>query len=163
MVNPTPPSWSSNSGIISDGIKSATPDLVQFNDEDIVSNAELITDLLFENIGGQELLIIARHDTVNGQQVKYQPIKNLDLLQQDYNPLNIIRMQGTYETNFNNFSINLADKIPFIGNGPNGENVYLDSNGAIVIDLVNILPDEQVDIQITSSGTIYEADIYNDN
>jgi len=159
MVNPTPVTWSSNSGIISNGIKSATPDLVQFNDDDIINNAELITDLLFENIGGQELLTIARHDTVNGQQVKYQPIKNLEQLQQDYNPLNMLRLQGTYDKTFNNFPIKLADRIPFVGNGPEGENVYLDANGAIVIDLVNILPDEQVDIQITSSGTIYEASI----
>lgn len=159
MVNPTPVTWSSNSGIVSDGIKSATPDLIQFNDDDIVSNAELITDLLFENIGGQELLTISRHDTVNGQQVKYQPIRNLESLQQDYNSLNIIRMQGTYDQTFTNFAINLAERIPTVGNGANGENVYLDSQGSIVIDLVNLLPDEQVDVQITSSGTIYEADI----
>lgn len=159
MVNPTPITWSSNSGIVSNGVKSASPDLVQFNDEDVVSNAELIADLLFENIGGQELLSIARHDTVNGQDVKYQLIKNLEELQQDYNPLNILRLQGTYEKTFSNFPIKLSDKIPFVGNGPNGDNVYLDANGAIVIDLVNIQQDEQVDIQITSSGTIYEASI----
>lgn len=159
MVNPTPVTWSSSSGIISNGIKSATPDLIQFNDDDITSNAELITDLLFEDIGGQELLTIARHDTVNGQDVKYQPIKNLQDLQQDYNPINILRLQGTYDKTFNNFPIKLSDRIPFVGNGPDGENVYLNGNGAIVIDLVNIQSDEQVDIQITSSGTIYEADI----
>lgn len=159
MVNPTPISWSSNSGIVSDGIKSATPDIIQFNDEDINSNAELIADILFENIGGQELLAITRHDTVNGQSVKHTFFKNLETIQQDYNSLNILRLQGTLDKTFNNFSIRLADKIPFEGNGPNGENVYLDASGSIVIDLVNLLGDEQVEVQITSSGTIYEANI----
>lgn len=159
MVNPTPLTWSSNSGIISDGIKSATPDLIQFNDEEIISNAEIMAELLFESIGGQEILSIARHDTVNGQEVKNQPIKNLQFLQQDYNPLNILRLQGTYDKTFNNFSIKLSERIPFVGNGINGSNVYLDSNGSIVIDLVNIIADEQVEIEIISGGTIYEANI----
>lgn len=159
MVNPTPVTWSSNSGIVSNGIKSASPDLVQFNDDEIISNSEIIFDLLFENIGGQELLSIARHDTVNGQEVKSQLIKNLDILQQDYNPLNILRLQGTYDKTFANFSIKLSERIPFVGNGEDGDNVYLDDEGSIVIDLVNILSDEQVEFQITSSGTIYEANI----
>jgi len=159
MVNPTPISWSSNSGIVSDGIKSATPDIIQFNDEDINSNAELLADILFENIGGQELLAITRHDTVNGQSVKHTFFKNLETIQQDYNSLNILRLQGTLDKTFDNFSVKLADKIPFEGNGPNGENVYLDSSGSIVIELVNLLGDEQVEVQITSSGTIYEANI----
>jgi hypothetical protein len=159
MVNPTPMSWSSNSGIISNGIKSATPDLIEFNDDDIQGNAELIADILFENISGQELLAITRHDTVNGQGVSYNIFKNLETIQQDYNPLNILRLQGTFDKTFDNFSIKLADKIPFVANGINGENVYLDSSGSIVIDLVNLLFDEQVDVQITSSGTIYEANI----
>lgn len=159
MVEPTPVIWSSNTSIRANAIKSATPDIVQFNDEDIVNNAELIADLLFEDIGGQELLSIARHDTVNGQSVKYQPIQNLDSIQQEYNPSNIIRLNSTYDKIFKNFSIKLADKIPFVGNGENGSNIYLDDNGSIVIEFVNLLPDEQIEYQITSSGTIYEADL----
>ena len=115
--------------------------------------------MLFEDVGGQEILTIGRYDTVNGQDISYQPIKNLNLIQQEYNPNNLVRIQQTSDRIFGNFPIKLGDKIPVVGNGPSGENVYLDSDGSIVIELVNLESDEQVEIQIASSGTIYEAEI----
>lgn len=140
-------------------VKSATPDIVQFNDDEIIGNAEIIADLLFENVGGQELLTIGRYDTVNGQDVKYQPFKNLKILQQEYNPNNLIRLQQTSNLVFANYSIKLDNKIPFEGNGENGSNVYINSDGDLVIEFVNLSPDEQIEVQITSSGTIYEVGV----
>jgi hypothetical protein len=139
-------------------IKTATPDIVLFNDDAVP--AEIIADLLFENIGGQELLTISRFDTVNGEDVKYQPIKNLNIIQQEFNPNNLLKLQQTSETVFGNFPIRLIGKIPNIGNGPDGSNIYRDSvTGDIVIEFVNLANDEQVDVQIATSGTIYEAGI----
>lgn len=138
-------------------IKTAPIDTVLFNDDLVDQN--IIADLLFEDVGGQEILTIARYDTVNGQDVSYQPIKNLNLIQQEYNPNNLVRIQQTSNTIFGNFPIKLNDKIPVEGNGPSGENVYLNESGSIVIELVNLELDEQVEIQIASNGTIYEADI----
>lgn len=139
-------------------VKTADPDIVQFN-EDSVSE-RIIADLLFENIGGQELLTISREDTVNGQEVVYQPISNLGLIQQEYNPNNIVRLTKTARDIFANFSINLDDKIPNVGNGTDGQNVYADNiSGDILVEFVNIEEDEDVDIQVLSSGTIYRAGI----
>jgi hypothetical protein len=138
-------------------IKTASIDTVIFNDE--LVNQNIIADLLFEDVGGQEILTISRYDTVNGQDVSYQPIKNLNLIQQEYNPNNLVRLQATSDRIFANFPIKLGDKIPVEGNGPDGENIYLDSTGSIVIEFINLLGDEQVEIQIASSGTIYEAEI----
>lgn len=138
-------------------IKTAPIDTVLFNDDLVDQN--IIADLLFEDVGGQEILTIGRYDTVNGQDISYQPIKNLNLIQQEYNPNNLVKIQQTSDRIFANFPIKLGDKIPVVGNGPSGENVYLDSNGAIVIELVNLELDEQVEIQIASNGTIYEAEI----
>jgi hypothetical protein len=136
-------------------IKVATPQFVQFN-EDAVP-LELIPDLILENIGGTELLTIARNDTINGQSVAYQPIKNLNIIQEEYNPNNIIKLQQTSERFFANFPIKLNEKIPYIGNGKNGSNVYLDSAGNLIIEFVNLEADEQVEVQVTSNGTIYEV------
>jgi hypothetical protein len=138
-------------------IKTAPIDTVLFNDDLVDQN--ILADLLFEDVGGQEILTISRYDTVNGQDVSYKPIKNLNLIQQEYNPNNLVKLQATSDRIFANFPIKLADKIPVIGNGPNGENIYLDSTGSIVIELVNMVGDEQVEVQIASSGTIYEAEI----
>jgi hypothetical protein len=138
-------------------VKTASIDTVLF-DSDILP-IEVMTDLIFENIGGQELINIARNDIVNGQQVSYQPIKNLSSLQQQYNPNNILSLQSTSDKYFANFSIKLENKIPEVGTGPSGANVYIDSNtGDLVVETINMEADEQVEIEISVSGTIYEAE-----
>jgi hypothetical protein len=121
---------------------------------------EIIADLLFENIGGQELLTLARFDTVNGQDVSYQPIKNLNIIQQNYNSSNIIRIRDNSENIFANFPIKLNSKIPVEGNGPQGSNVYFDESGFLIIELTNLDADEQIEIQVaTSNDIIYKTEI----
>jgi hypothetical protein len=136
-------------------VKVAPIDTILFDDDAVPK--EIIADLLFESIGGQEILTIARHDTVNGQTVLYQPIKNINTLQQQYNPNNMLKLRDTSDTIFGNFSISLVNKIPQIGNGLGGTNTYLDANGDLVIEFVNLANDELVEVQLASSGTIYEA------
>jgi len=58
-----------------DPVLTAPIDTILYNDDSLP--IEIMTDLIFENIGGQELINIARNDTVNGQTIIYQPIKNL--------------------------------------------------------------------------------------
>ena len=141
-------------------VKSASPDIVIFNDQEIEANAEAMVDLLFENIGGQELLQIARYDTVNGQEVLYQPIKNLNIIQEEYNPNNILKLQKTSDRIFGNFPIKLEPTIPDESTIPTvTENVYLDSDGNIVIELINLDGNEQVEVEITRNGTIYSIDL----
>jgi hypothetical protein len=139
-------------------VLTAPIDTILFNDENVP--IEIMSDLIFENIGGQELINIARNDTVNGQTVIYQPIKNLTAIQQQYNPNNIVSLQSTSDKYFQNFSIKFDDKVPNEPTGPNGEHVYIDpQTGELVVEAVNLEPDEQIEVEITLSGTIYEADI----
>ena len=139
-------------------IKTAPIDTVEFVDEAL--SAELLLDLLFEDVGGQELLTIARNDTVNGQDVVYQPFKNLGILQEIYNPTNLLKLQETSDKIFSNFTINLRDKIPKVGSGLNGANYYLDlTAGDGIIEFINLKSDEQVEIQIVSAGIIEDVGI----
>ena len=141
---------------VTQSIKTATPDIILFDDESIPVN--IMLDLVFEDIGGQELINIGRNDIINGQNVIYQPIKNLNLIQQQYNPNNIIGIQETSDKYFAGFSIKFESKIPDVGNGANGENVYMDNTtGSIIIELVNMSSDDQVEVQMITSGTIYEV------
>jgi hypothetical protein len=138
-------------------VKTAPIDTVLFNDDSVP--VEVMTDLIFENIGGHELINIARNDIVNGQTVSYQPIKNLSSIQQQYNPNNILGLQNTSDKYFANFSIKLENKIPNAGSGPNGSNVYLENTtGNLVIETVTMANDEQIEVEITVSGIIYEAE-----
>lgn len=155
-VSPTPATTTTPS-TVSSQVKTATRDIVLFDDG--VVPVSLMADLIFEDIGGEELISIARRDTVNGQSISYQPIKNLSSIEQQYNPNNIISLQGTADKYFSNFSIKLDDKIPKNGTGPNGDYVYIDqTTGSLVVEAVNLEPDQQIEIQIATSGTIYETD-----
>jgi len=139
-------------------VKTAPIDTVLFNDDQVP--IEVMSDLIFEDIGGHELINIARNDIINGQDISYQPIKNLTSIQQQYNPNNILSVQSTSNKYFSNFAIKLENKIPNVGNGPFGSNVYLDPvDGSLIIEAVNLESDEQIEIEITLSGTIYEADL----
>lgn len=139
-------------------VKTSEIDAVLFNNDTVP--VEVLTDLLFENVGGQEILSVARNDTVNGQKVIYQPIKNLTSIQQQYNPNNIVALQSSSDKYFANFSIKFDSRVPEVGNGPDGEPVYIDpETGDLVIDVVNSQPDEQVEIEIATSGTIYEVEL----
>jgi hypothetical protein len=144
--------------VVAPPVKTAPIDTVLFNDEQVP--IEVMSDLIFEDIGGHELINIARNDIINGQDISYQPIKNLTSLQQQYNPNNILSVQSTSDKYFSNFAIKLENKTPNIGNGPFGSNVYIDPlTGNMVVDAINLETDEQIEIEITLSGTIYEADL----
>jgi hypothetical protein len=159
-INPTPSTPNISNSILSSfmEVKSATPDIVLINEED--TPIEQIVDLVFENIGGQELINIARNDTVNGQQLYYNPIKNLSSIQQQYNPKNIISLQQTSDKYFQNFAIKSENNLPIISGGPNNFNVYLeDATGNIIIEVINLQEDERVEVQVAVDGTIYEAEL----
>lgn len=135
-------------------VKTATPQYILPGND--IMPAEIMTDLIFENIGGQELLLLSRHDLINGDYIPQQLIANIKKINNEYDPKNMFISQ-TSNKYFANFAIKLNTKIPNVGNGPDGSNVYLDTDGGIVVEFVDISPDEQADIQIATNGTIYEV------
>lgn len=155
-VVPNNPSSGSSSN---NDVKIAPKDIILFDDEQVP--VELMTDLIFENIGGQELINIARNDVVNGQNVIYQPIKNLTSLNFQYNPQNILALQDTDVNYFKKFPINFNSKVPVCGTGSDCQIVYLDpETGDLIINVVNLGRDEQVEVEILSDGLILNDTIY---
>lgn len=134
-------------------VKVATPEIILFDDETLP--IETLTDILFEDIGGQELLSMSRHDIISGDYVPNQLIKNLTSLNQEFSSKRLLSLQNTSDKYFSNFGIKLENKIPFVGNGANGENLYLDESQNVIIELVNLDIDEQVEVQLSIGGTIY--------
>ncbi len=139
--------------------KTAPIDTILFDEEAVP--IEIMSDMIFEDIGGHEIINIARNDTINGQTVRYQPIKNLSSIQQQYNPNNILALQNTSDKYFQNFSIKLETKLleEEEGSGPDGAYVYIEpATGDLIVELINLETDEQIEIEIGLSGTIYEAE-----
>jgi len=157
-----------------DSVKIATPDLIMSNDE--LMSIEIMTDLIFEDIGGYELATISRHDLVNGQKVIYTPIKNLTDLYLQYNPNNVLRLQSS-DSYFKSLSLSILDRLPRCGTGyslegndpdltkrtkvPNCKSIYIDPiTGDLVINLINMKENEQVEVEILTAGNIFDDTIY---
>lgn len=142
------------------------------------TSAETISKLLFEQFSAVELSIIESNRTISGIEQHYSIISNLSEIREKYNATksltNIVR--GAI---FNKYTIDLQSKIPgndyIVSNGLDEEYsyidendvvitrekgfLYFDSNGDLVIELINMYPGEQVQVQIDRNGTIYKVEI----
>lgn len=147
-----------------DSIKAATPDLIvrDKNGQPI----EYLTDLLYEQVGGQEILSISRADIINGQNVIYSPIKNIANINSRYNSQNIFYLTGTWEEYFSNFAIKLESYVPDSGSGPNGETIYIEqvnsTSANLVIEFENLPQGIDVEVQTAFSADLFSDIIYNE-
>jgi len=153
MTSPTP-NTPGTQATTTASAKSSTPQYrIDLKDEEL--SQYMMTRLVFEDIGGEEVLSISRNDTVFGENLIYQPIKNMISLAQRYNSQNLLSLYGTAQSYFDNFLIKFSDKIPNVGNGMNGSNVYIEnSTGDLIIEVINMQDDEEVEVSIMVSGDI---------
>ena len=130
--------------LIDSAVKPATPDLILIQEEELP--VDIITELLFEDIGSIEVLNIARSDIINGRDIRYGLIPRLGDLSRRHSPINIFRVPGTLSEYFDNFSIKLRLHIPENGTGPDklyvGEENSFGCSGFPVLDSVT---DEVID------------------
>lgn len=143
-------------------VKAATPDLIQIDNNTVPE--ELMLELLFEDIGGQELLTVARHDTLSGRQIAYQPIKNINDIALQYSSESIIFMPESLKNYFKNFNIILENNVPDIGNQAQGSpNAYIDAEtGDLVLEFKNVTQGQQVEVQMLSNAKVFDDTIYID-
>jgi hypothetical protein len=147
-------------------VKTPTRDVVNFVDDSNIG-IELITNLLFENLGANELVKFERHDTIEGTNANYDIISNLSSVRKEFDPASLISRQKPDRSYFDIFNIKLENKIPsekYLRNNPKIDGsgqinttdyIYIDSVGNLVIELVNMNFDEMVEVEIESGGTIY--------
>lgn len=157
-------------------VKIATSNLFIF--EEVGLTAETMTDLVFEDIGGRELIDIVSGDMVYDlatQAAPNQPIKNLSSIVERYSPKNLINLQGTSDKFFqSNFQIDINSYIPLGADVMDNPHVYIvtpqTSNDVVneqlldhlVIEVVNInvANNERVEVQILSYDELYDDTIY---
>jgi hypothetical protein len=154
-VTPAVPNISPNSYVDNSRayLKPATTDLIL---DAGTYEQDLMINLTFEQIGGQELITLARTDAINGQEIAYQPIKNINAIAMQYNSKNLVPLSQSSNAIFKNFAIDLESKM-----ANTDTPVYIDyATGDIVVLLDNIASDEQVEIQVVASGTTFDDTIY---
>lgn len=146
------------------GVKAATPDLIVRDKNG--QPVEYLTDLLYEQVGGQEILSVSRADLINGQNVIYSPIKNISNITSRYNSQNIFYLSGTWEEYFSNFAIKLEAYVPDTGSGPNGSTIYIEQVSAtsanLVIEFQNLPRGLEVEVQTAFSADLFSDIIYNE-
>jgi hypothetical protein len=141
-------------------------------------DAEQIQKLLFENISAIELSLVERHDTIEGINQRYSIISNLSEIRRKYDAGKQLSAMEKFKPLTSIYAINIQDKIPqedyiILENldstyqylDENNEIVtrekgyfYIDTNGDLVIELLNLEKNQQVEVQIDINGTIYKID-----
>jgi hypothetical protein len=142
-----------------DPVKYATPSDVLIDTNDLP--VDLILKLTLEKIGGLELISLVRHDTVNGQNIVYRPIKNVSQLAIEYNPQNMVKMPDSADSYFKNFAIKLENHIQQETNELPPLVAYIDPiTENVIIETTNIKADYEVEVQMVSSGKVFDDTIY---
>lgn len=154
-ATPDVPEQGIASALIRPPVKPASPDLILFDDAAIP--IEFMADLLFEQIGGKEILNIARNDIINGQKISYNLIANSSKIAQEYNPKNIFRVPGTSAEFFENFSIKFG-----LYALDNQNSVSLSETGDLQVLLAGsaFRKNDQVEVEVLVSGTLENDTIY---
>ena len=141
-------------------------------------DAEQIQKILFENISAIELSKIERHDTIEGIDQRYSIISNLSEIRKKYDMVKQLTIMDKFKPLTSIYTINIEDKIPqedYLAL----ENLnstykyfdednqlidrqkgyyYVDTNGDLVIELINLERNQQVEVQIDTNGTIYKIE-----
>jgi hypothetical protein len=141
-------------------------------------DAEQIQKLLFENISAIELSKVERHDTIEGIDQRYSIISNLSEIRKKYDMVKQLTIMDKFKPLTSIFTINIEDKIPQedylalenldssyqyldennqIVNREKGY-YYIDTNGDLVIELINLEKNQQVEVLIDTNGTIYKVE-----
>jgi hypothetical protein len=141
-------------------------------------DAEYIAKILFENLSAVELSRVERHDTIEGINQRYSVISNLSEIRKKYEITKQLSVMDKFKPLTSIYTINIQDKIPqedylilqdltstYQYLDENNEIVtrekgyyYIDTNGDLVIDLINLERNQQVEILIDTNGTIYKVE-----
>ena len=174
-VSATPPTVTPLPNPTKSPVKIATPQYVKFDRDkegDAEPDQDFIKLIFFEQINGVALLSLTNSAKLDTGTISYQPIINMAETIRALNPKNIVALQDTSDKYFLNFPIKLETKVPNVGSGPNGINVYRNDQGgiivsdltmgAIVIEAINLGPRENIQIETLQSGTIYKTNLGNE-
>jgi len=148
---PTPPNpWITTSTYQAPrGIKQAQPDIVL--DPEIDTTGDYIVERFFEELGGQELINLSRHDLIDGINVVYNPIANLSRLRQRFNPNNIIESDFLSQNETRNATIDIISRGMY-------EPVF-DDQGRLVVEIDIIRPEENIEMQVSISETLTRIEL----
>lgn len=153
---------SSNTGNASTTIKLATDNLLAFTPE--IIDAESTANMLFQSIGGVEILEYSRSDMVydiDNQALAYQPLSDLSMLQNKYSPKSLSGLQDAIGDSLNAYPIDISKYVPLVPT--RSFYVYMEDTISspnldnLIIEVINITDktQETVQVEVMNSSEIY--------
>lgn len=177
-VMPSPNPIGEIGRVAPDPVKTPTRNVTEISSLVPQFNAEHIQKILFENLSALELSQVERHDTIEGIDQRYSIISNLSEIRKKYDIAKQLTIMDKFKPLTSIYTINIQDKIPqedyirlenltstYQYLDENNQEVtrergyyYIDTNGDLVIELVNLERNQQVEVLIDTNGTIYRIE-----
>jgi len=146
-----------------DSTKTGDPQFFVLTDS--AFTVEDLENAIWQNIGGHEIISLARRDLVDGQNLDYKLINNLKDLQEEYNPKTIFPIEDIITKYFDRFGLKFENFLPSsealsrIDDGID-QPVVLDDDNNIVVYVKNIKENQEVEIQVLGSEALLRDTIY---
>jgi hypothetical protein len=119
-----------------------------------VDSVKEFEDLILQEIGGRELLILERHDMVDGINQTYQPIKNLSKYSLEYSPTNIDPYPNVVIDFFDGIIFELNDYVPtqeeLEAIGETALVRFDETLNSIIINVKDLLNNQFVEVEFVS-------------
>jgi hypothetical protein len=146
-----------------DAFKIADPQYILSTDP--AATIEEMQNTLWQGIGGHEIISLARRDLVDGKNISYGLISDLQQLFVEYNPKTIASIENASPLYFNSFGIIFDNYLPseadLVQIDPFLENpVTLGANNTITIYVSNIEDSHEVEVESLTSEKIFRDTIY---
>lgn len=130
---------------------------------DPAATVEEMENAIWQNIGGHEIISLARRDLLDGINLNYNLISNLKELQREYNPQTILPIEDIIAKYFERFGLKFENFLPSarqLQSQGASSPVELDSEGNIVIYVKNIKDNQEVEVQVLGAEGLFRDTIY---
>lgn len=135
---------------------------------DPAATIEEMTNSLWQDIGGHEILSVVRRDLVDGSNRDFGLVSDLKKLFAEYSPQTIISIENSSSLYFNQFGIKFEKYLPseqsLLGIDPSlNSAVSIDSDNNITIYVSDVKDYYDVEVQSITSEQILRGTIYEGN
>jgi hypothetical protein len=146
-----------------DAFKIADPQYILSTDP--AATIEEMQNTLWQGIGGHEIISLARRDLVDGKNISYGLISDLQQLFAEYNPKTIASIENASPLYFNSFGITFDSYLPSEADlaqiDPLLQNpVTIGASNNITIYVSNIEDSYEIEVESLTSEKIFRDTIY---
>lgn len=133
---------------------------------DPATTIEEMENVLFQNVGGHEIISLARRDLVDGKNINYNIIADLPKLFAEYNSKTIASIENISPLYFNKFGIKFENYLPSdlalsrISTGLQNPVTIDPVTNNITIYVANMRDSYEVEVQAITSEELFRDTIY---